>query len=420
MQNLFVKCFLCILPLIAQATTWHIDPINGSTTGSGSAASPWQTLEDVINQHLINSQCYDILPYSSTNSQLIEQYPNAPIHAGDTILLHTGNHGSIDIRCLNLTATITVKAADGAQPTLTRLQVKSSKNWQFSGLKIADLRPANTAKYHLVSFIDDNYYGPNSNISLLNSTVQSTDDASSWDANTWVNNAADGILLKGENLSVSGVTIKNTAFSIEIMANNSLVFDNWINHFSGDAIRVIGNYNKVIKNKIHNCYIVDANHDDGIQAWSIGDDGLSGTGINYGNWLIGNEIIQQTQSLSLPCNLQGIAMFNGRYQDWIIAYNHIVVNHWHGIGIKGADNMAIIGNRIQPMQNASQGPPWIEVKPWNGTDSTNIFLRYNLVTDYHMLNGNTPVNFIQPNCQYNQNQGIDSCDLIYGNSNEFE
>jgi len=44
------------------ASIFYVDPINGNSSGDGSLASPWQTLEQVINDNLIESRSY-ITPY---------------------------------------------------------------------------------------------------------------------------------------------------------------------------------------------------------------------------------------------------------------------------------------------------------------------------------------------------------------------
>lgn len=60
------------------ATTYHVDPINGSMSGDGSASNPWSTLEDVFANNKIESQEPATYPYED-GDPLIAKNSGAPM-----------------------------------------------------------------------------------------------------------------------------------------------------------------------------------------------------------------------------------------------------------------------------------------------------------------------------------------------------
>ena len=77
--------------LLNAASTFYVDPINGSMAGDGSVANPWSTLQGVLTNNLIESQKPAVFPYNGT---LTASNPGAPIKAGDTLKLLNGHHGT--------------------------------------------------------------------------------------------------------------------------------------------------------------------------------------------------------------------------------------------------------------------------------------------------------------------------------------
>ena len=61
-----MRRFLSILLLAASpvaATTFHVDPVNGSAAGDGSAAQPWQSLQAVFEAGLVETRDWPEYPY---------------------------------------------------------------------------------------------------------------------------------------------------------------------------------------------------------------------------------------------------------------------------------------------------------------------------------------------------------------------
>ena len=126
---------------------------------------------------------------------------------------------------------------------------------------------------------------------------------------------------------------------------------------------------------------MNANHDDGFQSWSLGDNGV-GTGVVYGMVLRGNTIINyEDKNQPFRGTLQGIGCFDGMFEDWRIENNVIITDHWHGITLSGATNCTIINNTVVDINDTTPGPPWIRIGDHkNGTQSTGCLVRNNLTT----------------------------------------
>jgi len=106
----------------APAADFYVDPTNGSSGGDGSAASPWRTLQQVIESGLVETRQWESYPYAPGLGLVVEN-PGAPVKAGDTIWLRTGYHGEVVIHDAYNAAPITVAAQQGHRPRLARLEL---------------------------------------------------------------------------------------------------------------------------------------------------------------------------------------------------------------------------------------------------------------------------------------------------------
>lgn len=94
-----MRRFLSILLLAASpvaATTFHVDPVNGSAAGDGSAAQPWQSLQAVFEAGLVETRDWPEYPYEE-GMALVTVNAGAPVRAGDVLLLHEGYHGDVAV-----------------------------------------------------------------------------------------------------------------------------------------------------------------------------------------------------------------------------------------------------------------------------------------------------------------------------------
>ena len=112
----------------AQATDFYVDPAAGSPTGAGTAQSPWQTLERVVQDGRFGTT----------------------IRAGDTVFLRTGYHGEFVISSGTYATPITIAAAPGATPRLRRATFNNTQGWVLRGLSIS---PSHAPTYQRTNIV---------------------------------------------------------------------------------------------------------------------------------------------------------------------------------------------------------------------------------------------------------------------------
>ena len=122
--------FLFTLIGTVSAVTYYLNPIDGNTeTGNGSMENPWGSLHSVLEAGLIQRRYYawaDIVN------------PDAPIKAGDTMMLMSGYHGNFGNRLIGWHNDdyITIEAAPGESPQLPWIWMEGVSYWKFKGLEI--------------------------------------------------------------------------------------------------------------------------------------------------------------------------------------------------------------------------------------------------------------------------------------------
>ncbi|MCA9523680.1 MAG: right-handed parallel beta-helix repeat-containing protein, partial [Myxococcales bacterium] len=367
----------------AWAAEFYVDPQNGSPSGDGSAAMPWRTLQDVIDGGLVQTQTWESFPYVE-GAKLVPKNAGAPIHGGDTIWLLSGYHGTLSIVSHYNSATITIAAAPGATPKLSRIVVRSSAGWLFRGLQISPSFATDYDPQTMVQLEQTTYHGPIREIVVEGCRLFSVPDSAGWSANDWDSKSANGISADGEGITLRNNRLTNVNFGISVSAHSSLVEGNLIENFAGDGMRGLGDYTVFQYNTVKNCYKVNDNHDDGFQSWSVGSDGTVGTGEVTGVVLRGNRIINyEDPNQPFRCTLQGIGMFDGTFVDWVIENNIIITDHWHGITLLGARGSRVVNNTVLDPNDESPGPPWIKIAAHkDGTPPEDCVVRNNLATDF--------------------------------------
>jgi hypothetical protein len=191
------SCLVLLLAALpAGAAEFYVDPVNGSDAGNGSAASPWRTLQAVIDADLVQSRNWSSLPYTAPGT-LVTVNAGAPIKAGDTVWLRTGYHGVVTVQSLYNAAPITVAAQPGHTPRLRSLLVRAAQNWVFRGLSISPSHAPPLTSSTIVSIDDHNFYGPSWDVELSDSDVFTVADSSAWTEADWMN-ASSGIGLDSD------------------------------------------------------------------------------------------------------------------------------------------------------------------------------------------------------------------------------
>jgi parallel beta-helix repeat protein len=370
---------LAVLSNVVIANKFYIDPVNGSNTGDGSVNLPWATIEDVITGNLIESYEYQT-PYDTANPQLVIKNQGAPVKAGDTLLLFSGFHGKIYIENYINFDYINIIAANNQTPIISEIHLKSAKKWNIEGLTVSTEPYGYYPNDKLVFLESHNWFGPVSDIIISGCDIYST--ATPWaTSDDWVNKASDGIVVIADSVEVKNNFLTNIRFGISMQGDYIKSTGNTISNFSADGIRLLGSYNLIEKNTIKNCYDVDENHDDGIQAFTTG-----GIVVDY-NIIRQNIILNyEDPNQDLLGPLQGIGCFDGPYSHWLIENNLIVVDHWHGISLYDADNCKIINNTvIDPTPDVSPGPSWIRIDYESNTSCDSCVVRNNAVNSLSLV-----------------------------------
>ena len=367
---------ICILLLAAHscslgqqlhaASTFYVDPVNGTMAGDGSANNPWSTLQSVLSNNLIESQAPAVLPYNGT---LTAKNAGAPVKAGDTIKLLNGYHGNFLPRGYFNSDTITIEAEAGHSPTLERINFKGGEKWKLAGLTVSP-EFGNSTGGSIVHFETHNFWGPASNMSIENSTIYSTLDSSAWSAIDWKNNAGDGIKATGSDFAFRNNNLRNVSFGILSSGDDIVASSNTIENYSADGIRGGGDRVTFEDNTIMWSYEVDANHDDAIQFFQ-------GFGVaSHDVILRGNHILSYADpARPLTHGAQGIGSFDGPYVNWLVENNVVSTAHYHGISVYDAEDSTIINNTV--LDITGEFDSWINV---NG--STNTTVRNNLASNY--------------------------------------
>jgi hypothetical protein len=371
----------------AHAADFYVDPQSGSTSGNGSAAQPWRTLQEVLEANLVETRNWDQLPYDSS-SQLVVKNAGAPIEAGDTIWLRSGYHGEVVIVSAYNASTITIAAESGHTPRLKSLNVRSASNWTIRGLSISPEHAPSYDPAQMVFIESHGYSGPSHDVVVEGCELYSVDDASGWSSDDWNSLSCNAIRVTGDDCTIRGNTIRNVNFGISVSGEGALVERNVVDGFAGDGMRGIGDYGTYQYNTIKNCYDVNANHDDGFQSWSNGPNGV-GTEEVVGIVLRGNTFINyEDDNQPFRGTLQGIGCFDGTFVDWVVENNVVITDHWHGITLMGARNSRIVNNTVIDRNDTSPGPPWVSITPHkNGTPSEGCLVRNNLTTAISVPDG---------------------------------
>ncbi|MDY0083812.1 MAG: choice-of-anchor Q domain-containing protein [Ignavibacteriaceae bacterium] len=305
------------------------------------------------------------------------------VQGGDTISLPSGSYGNLIISGKNNNSTVTIRAIPGATSVFTSVRIQNSSYWELLGVNI-EPRYTSGADGKNAVVLDGNY------LTVRSCIINYSDDITGWSKSTWLARAGNGIEMDGANLKVIDNTITVVDHGIGCGAANSIVSGNLIANFRGDGIRGLADDVIYEYNIIKNSFEVDDNHDDGFQSWSYGSGGV-GTGVVKNVVLRGNTIINyEDPNQPFKSNLQGIGLFDGMFENWVVENNLVITNHWHGISFYGAINCKIINNTVVDNDLTPSPDPWIMVTDHkNGTPSSGVIVRNNIATDFSFSGGVT-------------------------------
>ena len=305
---------------------YYCDPINGSMSNDGtSEATAWSTLEAVF---LANKTFAD----------------------GDVIYLMNGSHGSSQIKSSN-TDYVTITAYTGHNPIVAKILFSSGASyWKVDNLRFEGFGLNLMSSSGLV-----NSYAGSNNITVSNCYFISVEDSKVFDYSNgtteaiWKNETSSGVKITGDNTVVENCTFYNIHFGILLNGNSMKIENNLIDNFYADGIQIQGGGNNAIidGNTIRDAYVVDAQHDDGIQFWTnIGDGEINNVIISNNKvFNFADEITTDIETYGLVSKvMQGIIITDGWANNWVVENNLVVNSHTHGFTIAGANNCRIQNN----------------------------------------------------------------------------
>lgn len=322
--------FEALAASVLYGTVFYVDPENGNMDNDGSQARPWKTVQQVFEQKLIQTR--------DTAGRL--KNPNAPVKAGDTILLRSGYHGEINCRGANNDDFITIAAEKGHKPKVRRVFFSAASKWIVRGLTVSPDFAPEYKRDRLIYIV--NWDGPTSDFVIENNTLFSSAKASSWSAEQWNSLVCYGISVIGERIKIRNNTLRYVDHGIVITGDKITVERNSIEHIAGDGIVCSANNASLLYNSMKYFYNVNDNHDDGIQFHR----GRDKTTPILNAVVSGNRVIARDNKVNNPLigSPQGICNFDIPAINWRIENNVVLVQHHHGITISGCQNGVIVNN----------------------------------------------------------------------------
>ncbi len=342
----------------ALGADYYVDPQNGAPSGNGSAASPWETLEEVVTAGLLGTT----------------------VSAGDTVHLLSGYHGELNVSSGSYEPPIIIVEDPGQTAELHRVRFNNTSGWVLDGVSVSSSHAPAPATTTMVGVGDGA-----SRVTVQNCDIFTVADATGWGVSDWLDGASSGVSVGGTDVTIRNNQIRNVRFGITVDGDDVMIDHNSVVGFSADGLRGLGDDNTFQYNLVKNSYLdgdVDSNHDDGFQSWSVGPNGV-GTGEVRNMVLRGNVIINaEDPNQPMKSTLQGIGCFDGYFANWVVENNVVITNHWHGISLYGARDSRVVNNTVIDNESGQPGPPWISVTAHkDGTPSENTLVRNNLTTD---------------------------------------
>lgn len=343
---MIVRTLVFALPLISilatsHGATFYCDPAAGSAQGDGSIKRPWRTVEEVLSAGLVQLNDRSGKPVRA----------DAPVKAGDTLLLRSGWHGVIHIRRGYSDRLITIAADRGHTPAVGWVEIGEGCKWLIKGLTVSpSLAPGPLGRVPR-SLVTLGERGGQQSADLVveNCFVYSVLDTPGWTGKDWVQKPASGIWLgrHGHRHVARNNYVLNTRFGIQLCAPDCLCEGNVVANFSADGIRATRDGQIVQYNVIKNIFVGstdgDQNHDDGIQVFLFN----VGTGTVRNITIRGNIIIAREQKdQPFATGLQGIGCFDGPLVGFLVEKNVVCVNHWHGITLGDAQGCTVQDNTV--------------------------------------------------------------------------
>lgn len=354
-----VLCFISTL----SAKIYYVDPLQGSMNFAGTYEKPWSTLQEVFEA-------------------------KKSFEPGDILFLRRGYHGMPKITGHNPEDVI-IEASPGHSPGLHNLTFKNASHWVVKNLTISK---KTTPKNHPHNEIRatggitiDTQQNENSHyITIERCSLYTEQNNTHFTRTDWANRKA-AINVYGTHHKLIGNHMYNGGgIQIGFHANYTYVGYNVIENIGTDAAGLRANHCIIEQNLFMNSRKVNSNHNDFLQCW-----GSSHNTVRYNEFRAYTDPNQSFISIdpNKPgiSSTQGMGMFDGTFDSWLIEHNLIRVDQGIGIFAHNILNSTIRHNKIirrGPSIWRSSEPPGLYVgssgdyRVFGGRPSLN-----NIVTD---------------------------------------
>lgn len=368
----------CAVPsLKAGHHTFYVDPVKGSDQGDGSAGKPWKNLTSVIG---MSNKLLSAKAWSNKTQSYGDVNPKGPIKAGDVVMLMSGNHGTLKILNSFNTDFVWVMAAPGQTPVIRQMNVVSSGKFVFQGIKFQGetSNPVTDVKKKAVdgqvTVGAGDYTGITSNVVFTNDTFSTADSTNGWSDADWILKPYfTTFSSRAACVSVANSKLFNIFNGAMIGGDKNLFANNSVDHFETDGVDLTKSNITVSGNSFTNGVVNKLNgyHADAIQGWSDLTAGIYATNSNVR--IENNTIIKLDNPDSY---LQGISIFDGKWDNLIVQNNVVVTDTNNGIAVFGAKNSKVLNNTLIST-GLTQALLWISHGK-DGTLPSNVLVRNNI------------------------------------------
>lgn len=374
----------CMSPLVqVRGKTFHVDPLKGRDNGDGSAQRPWRSLQKTVDDALIGDHLRKVSWTDKVFARLsrspvsprLRNNPDAIVRGGDTILLHSGEYGNLAMGGLANQRLVTIAAAPNANVRFSHISIDGISGFHFRDIVVeapgkaaatifVNMRPAATALR-------------SDNVIFSDLRIGGTNSISEASPKEWAANSSDGILLFGDCLALQDSKVHDVHIAISLyQVRNAIVEGNEVQDFSVDGIDFSGRNIHISRNTIHDHWPTgDDFHPDCMQGQSTPDMPTYGPVRIENNICLSDTLERRSQIL------QGINIFDGRWQDVTIRCNFVRPTIQHGISLYGVAQALIERNVVTGWPNANF--PWIAAMPSKeGRHPTVNVIRQNIATGH--------------------------------------
>ena len=362
--------------------SFYVDPSKGAPNNDGSFERPWRTLAEVLNPS--RRLLADGTSVADSEFSLAKRLPtdqSSQIQPGDTIVLMGGDHGEVTIRNATEGDFVQVVAAIGQLPIVRKLRISQASHWLFRGIKFQGERTyqefERSPYESLIDLSGDGLNQQTNNIIFDDVSVSSTDDTSNWSPEDWVHRPfATGLKTAAQCTTIANSHFFDLRDAVSVAGDKSVVENNLIERMGNDGIDIMASNLLIRENTIRDGRHSPAEqlHPDGIQGWT-----LNGKE-NHDVTIEGNKILNAKEAGDPE--LQGISIFDGRWNRLQLVNNLVVTNHWHGIALYGVDNATVLNNTVAPAIPVKR-PSWITIhESRDNRPSRNVVVRNNIAASF--------------------------------------